>query len=241
MVHCKYSGFRSFGDPLNLIYFCSMHQTIDTIVWDWNGTLLDDTDICLEGINQLLKRRALPVLELSRYRQIFTFPVRSYYEAAGFDFSREAFEIPAGEFIAEYGQLLSRAELFPDVPQVLSHFRENNYRQFILSAMEQGSLEDAVRERGILPYFERVAGISDHLAYSKLLRGKDMFKENRIDAASTILVGDTLHDLEVAVGLNTGIALVGRGHQHHDRLQGKGHPVLENLLQLKKLLKGRDL
>ena len=36
---------------------------ITTIVWDWNGTLLNDVDLCLHTINRLLGKRELPLLD----------------------------------------------------------------------------------------------------------------------------------------------------------------------------------
>lgn len=202
------------------------------LIWDWNGTLLDDIGICLRGINQLLGRRSLQQLDLERYRRIFTFPVKDYYLAAGFDFSREAFEVPAEEFIEEYGQLLPQAGLFPDVVQVLRFFRERNTRQFILSAMEQRALEASVAERDIRPFFEGVYGIGDNLANSKLLRGKELLADHGVQPRTALMVGDTLHDLEVASSLGLGIMLVSRGHQHPGRLKGKGCKVFDDLTQL---------
>jgi phosphoglycolate phosphatase len=77
-------------------------QGINTIIWDWNGTLLDDVDMCIESINILLKRRNLDMLSRKRYRDIFTFPVRDYYETAGFNFSKEPWDKVAHEFIDLY-------------------------------------------------------------------------------------------------------------------------------------------
>jgi phosphoglycolate phosphatase len=212
----------------------------DTVIWDWNGTLLDDKQICLRGINRLLERRKLAPLDMDRYRKIFTFPVRSYYEAAGFDFSREEFEVPAEEFIDEYRLLLPEAGLFPDVLQVLAFFRQRGIRQYVLSAMEQQALVRSIDERGILANFQGIYGIGDNLAYSKLLRGRELLQENQIDPKHALMIGDTLHDLEVAGELGLNIVLVGRGHQHPDRLFRQGQTVLENLEQLKRWYNGPD-
>jgi phosphoglycolate phosphatase len=46
----------------------------------------------------LLKRRSLPLLDEQKYREIFTFPVRDYYLAAGFDFKQEPYEVPANGY-----------------------------------------------------------------------------------------------------------------------------------------------
>ena len=47
------------------------------IIWDWNGTLLDDRWLCVEGINQALVKRDLNLISENQYRKIFTFPVKS--------------------------------------------------------------------------------------------------------------------------------------------------------------------
>ena len=73
-----------------------------TIIWDWNGTLLDDAEVCREAINKMLKVRNLPELSLSTYRNVFTFPVIEYYKEVGFDFSKEDWEPVAMEFINLY-------------------------------------------------------------------------------------------------------------------------------------------
>ena len=62
------------------------------IIWDWNGTLLDDVELCINSMNLLLKERNLQALTIDRYREIFTFPVKEYYQKAGFNFKTENFE-----------------------------------------------------------------------------------------------------------------------------------------------------
>ena len=64
---------------------------VKTIIWDWNGTLLDDLDLSLESVNILLEERNLPALSVEKYKDIFCFPIVDYYVKAGFDFEKEAF------------------------------------------------------------------------------------------------------------------------------------------------------
>ncbi|MFA5815041.1 MAG: hypothetical protein WC865_05425 [Bacteroidales bacterium] len=72
------------------------------IIWDWNGTLLDDKWLCIESICTLLLDRNLPPIDEEKYARIFRFPVKEYYQEAGFDFIHEPFEVPAMEFIRIY-------------------------------------------------------------------------------------------------------------------------------------------
>ena len=75
-------------------------QKIQTIVWDWNGTLLDDVELCRHTINRLLVKRGLKRLDLEQYRRVFQFPIIEYYRKAGFDLEAEPFEVLAHEYMA---------------------------------------------------------------------------------------------------------------------------------------------
>ena len=63
------------------------------IIWDWNGTLLNDVELCASIMNNLLRNESLSEISLEKYREIFTFPVEEYYKLAGHNFERNSFEI----------------------------------------------------------------------------------------------------------------------------------------------------
>ena len=206
------------------------------IIWDWNGTMLNDLDVCILAVNRLLERRQLPLMTENRYKEIFTFPIRNYYEAAGFDFSAEPFEGPAEEFIIEYKALIQSAKLFPDVKEALKHYQRSGIRQYVLSAMEQQALQLALTDHEIMDYFDEVIGIADNYAVSKLERGMALVKRHQLAKEETVMVGDTLHDVEVATKMGLPVILIGRGHQHIERLQKSGKPILNDLSELKDYL-----
>ena len=59
------------------------------VLWDWNGTLLDDVALCVDALNRLLRIYHYPQqYSLAQYREIFGFPIEDYYIRAGFDFSK---------------------------------------------------------------------------------------------------------------------------------------------------------
>lgn len=201
----------------------------DTIIWDWNGTLLNDVDICIKVINELLVSRNHKPLHKNSYREIFTFPVKDYYASAGFDFSKEPFDRIAIEFIDKYHENLSSTALFPDVQEVLELFRKNGYRQYMLSAMEHKSLVRSVKEKGIFNYFEDISGIHDHFAKSKIDMSKDFIKKLALDKNRCCFIGDSIHDYEVAVELGISCLLVANGHQSYERLVHTGCQVVTGL------------
>ena len=73
------------------------------IIWDFNGTILDDVDAGIVSVNKLLSDRGLPTIESKEeYRKVFRFPIIEYYRALGFDFEREPYEVLAPLWVSEY-------------------------------------------------------------------------------------------------------------------------------------------
>ncbi len=203
-----------------------------TIIWDWNGTLLDDAEICLEAINKMLKRRNLPELSLERYRDVFKFPVIEYYKEIGFDFNQEEWEPVAMEFINLYISALPACGLTPFAVEKLETFKKKGYRQAIISAMQHEALLKSVSELGIHEYFDFIGGIGDHFAKSKIDNARNYFDSARLNPMKITLIGDTIHDSEVAAELKCNCILVATGHQSFQRLSNTGLHVINNLSEI---------
>lgn len=188
------------------------------ILWDWNGTLLDDVWLCVEVMNTMLAERNLPLLTQERYRAIFDFPVKDYYEKLGFDFNRESFEIVGMEFMNRYNLRQFETSLHEGVTDVLNTFREKGYRQFILSAREEKELKQEIVQQKLDSIFEKVYGLDDHYAHGKTDVGIKFLRETGINPSDVIFIGDTGHDAEVAGEIGVDCLLIPNGHHCLERL-----------------------
>jgi phosphoglycolate phosphatase len=205
-----------------------------SLIWDWNGTLLNDLNFCVSTINILLKKRDLTLLNPGSYKEVFSFPVKDYYKAVGFDFEKEDFSIPAREFIDLYDSGVKDCVLHNSAIEVLTHFKNLGERQFVLSAMKQNMLEQTLKQQNIFDFFEGVAGLNDHYAASKIERGEQLISAFNIEKSNTWIIGDTIHDFEVAESLGTGCILIADGHQSVERLQKTGEKVIGSLQEIMK-------
>jgi phosphoglycolate phosphatase len=205
---------------------------LKTIIWDWNGTLLDDAEMCLASINKMLEMRLLPTISLKKYRDVFTFPVIEYYTELGFDFKREVWETVAIEFIDLYMNELQNCKLTSFATEALESFKQKGYRQAIISAMHHDSLLKSVSDLGIFHYFEHIGGISDHYAVSKIDSAVNYLRSSGVNPENLTIIGDTIHDSEVAAKLGCKCILVANGHQSHERLKNTGLPVVQNLSEV---------
>jgi len=203
-----------------------------SIIWDWNGTLLNDTGLAVQVMNQMLERRGLPKLSVEDYKSVFTFPVKDYYQKIGFDFQTEPFEIPAMEFIELYNSQLKDCSLHFETIKVLNHFQSVGVKQYILSAMEQNVLNDCLKHYQIENFFEHVSGLDNFYAASKMLNGYRLMAELNLDPSDLVLIGDTVHDFEVATELGCPCILIANGHQSKAVLRATGVLVLDSMQQL---------
>ena len=77
------------------------------VLWDFNGTVLDDVSTGIKAINALLSRRKMKTLDtLEEYHAHFGFPIIEYYGRLGFDFEKEPYSRIAVEWVEEYNRFV---------------------------------------------------------------------------------------------------------------------------------------
>ena len=197
------------------------------IIWDWNGTLLDDIDLCLQVINNLLENRSLPIITRGFYLDVFGFPVEDYYQKLGFNFDREPFESVSTEFITAYENGRTKCRLMPGARATLETLISNGFSQSIISASKQTYLKQAVFEYDIQSHFNSINGLDNHHAAGKSGIAKQyLMSQNH---TSLLLIGDTLHDAEIASILAIDCWLIPNGHQSRHRLNSAKVPLLDSV------------
>lgn len=202
------------------------------IVWDWNGTLFDDIDICMVALNGLLEEYHLPLVDKEAYRKVFRFPVIDYYQDVGFDFSKTPFDVLAKQYMDVYFPGSLSCELFADVRETLRYFQELGLKQFIISASRIDHLHLQLDQYDILPYFTDILGLDNIRAGSKIDIAKQWINDNQIDPSEVLFIGDSVHDSEVAKACGCDCTLISRGHQNKEKLEKTGCDVKDSISQL---------
>jgi len=192
--------------------------TTKHIIWDWNGTILDDVEACVASINRMLAVRQLQTISIDQYRDIFDFPVKNYYRNLGFDLQTEDWDAMANEFHRHYAELSPDASLRNGIHRTLASFAELDIPMSILSACEINILERMLREHNIRNFFQFVFGLDNLYAESKLDRGIKLMQKLNIPPQEILMIGDTNHDYEVAQELGIRCILLSGGHQSAQRL-----------------------
>lgn len=196
------------------------------IIWDWNGTILNDVDHAVDTMNGLLSESNLNLIDKEKYKTLFEFPVKKYYDKLGFDYNLRSFENLCHDFVDRFMAGFSSCDPFGHIKDVLQQTKKVGKIQSVLSATDQENLENMVEHFDFNKLFDFVYGIDNKLAGSKTYRGKQLIDEANISLADTVLIGDTLHDLEVGEELGIDVILVPHGHQCEQILKSKHQNVV---------------
>ncbi len=205
------------------------------VIWDWNGTLLDDTWLCIEAINAILQPRGMRLVTEEAYRRLFDFPAILYYQRLGFDLEKEAFEDLSGEFMGHYERRRLECRLQPGARETLAAFRRAGISQSVLSAYRQDRLGELVGHFGLGDFFIKINGLDDIYAGGKTELGLRWMEELPYRAEEVLLIGDTVHDYEVARAMGAGCLLVANGYHPRGKLTGLGALVRDSLRGLERL------
>lgn len=207
------------------------------VIWDFNGTIMDDVEIGIESVNVLLRKRGLATLSnKSEYQKVFGFPIYEYYKRLGFDFEKESYEDVAVEWVKEYTDREAGANTVKGVCEMLSFFKSRGVKQVIISACEKNMLLRNAKNLRVAEYFDEILGIDDIYASSKLdiaLEWKKTHEDEKL-----LFIGDTDHDYSVAKAIGADCVLVAEGHQAYQSLKSfaEGAFVLERMVDIKKIV-----
>lgn len=205
------------------------------ILWDFNGTLLNDVSVGIESANILLKRHGLRQMKsVEEYHSVFGFPIIEYYRRLGFDFSKTPYNELAVEWVEIYDSLADKAFLYNDAFQLLTLIQRSSTKQLILSATELKMLTRQLKSLGIYGFFDEILGTGNIYAYSK----KEIAVKWAIDNSpeNPLIIGDTTHDYEVAIAAGFDCILVANGHESKECLLKTQATVVDSLKDVFNLL-----
>ena len=207
------------------------------IIWDWNGTILNDTPVAFEATNILLKRYGYPTITLEYYRDNIDTPIVNFYSKI-FDLNKHDMQMLDDEWGVLYNQLSYKIGLHAGVEEMLSAFADNNLNQIILSAFKTNEITKYARKFSIEHYFDNILGTQNIVMESKTVRGRRYMQEHRFVSEHTVYIGDTVHDYHTARDLCVDCILFSGGQQSPRLLQQCGVPVYDNFVDIENQLAG---
>jgi phosphoglycolate phosphatase len=185
------------------------------IIFDWNGTLINDAQIFVNILNVLLDKRKLNKIDLVMYRDLFCFP-------------RDAFTQLKKEFVGEYDKRKYCASLFPNTINMLQRLSDNNFNLSILSASYQKTLDDLTKHYSIDRFFQHIIGVNNYIANGKAQKGIKLINTLALKKQDLVLIGDTNLDYSVSKVLGIDCILISHGHQSTKQLEACNNTIIQS-------------
>ena len=207
---------------------------ITTILWDFNGTVMDDMGASAGAVNAMLQKRNLPLISEEWYTKHLIMPLEAFYESVGFDMQKERIEEVSAEFQQECKKF--PRPVFPEVREALAQFQNAGYRQLLFSSLYHDLLIAQAQERGVADYFEGIVGRQDRSLGGKEAAVQAYLEQHRIEPKQVLIVGDLTTDADMARYVGSPCALICKGHQHREILEKTDAYVLDSAAEIAALL-----
>lgn len=200
------------------------------VIWDWNGTLLDDIGASLASVNDMLAKRGEPPMDKNRYKECMGTPIIRFYEQV-FDLSKEDYASILAEYNAGYMYHLADCTLTDGAAEAIEKFAAAGVHQAIVSSSNSAQLCENAKKYGVFDKFEAVLGAADFKADSKIERAR-LYLAESAEKGAVLVVGDLEHDAEMAAEIGADCVLLTSGHEHPERLKRSGAVIFDKIEEL---------
>ena len=210
---------------------------IKLVAFDWNGTLLSDTQTVVDSSNHFIKALGAKPITLKFYREYFTVPVIDFYEIAGLNRqevlrnSRLNSEIFHKFYELKVKRLRSRA----GARKVLTWLNQNQIQAVIISNHIVERINEQLDRLRLLPYISKtIANNQLDEALKSKNKGKKLktfISSKKIKSHEVLVVGDSTEEIEIAKEFGSTSVAITHGHYSTTRLKATKPDYLINNLR----------
>jgi len=199
------------------------YKVIESIIWDWNGTILNDVDNNINAVNMILQKRNLRVISKEEYRRKIKIPIKQFYNDIGLETNDpETYNLIANDYWEYYNMgYKNNAKINNGIEDILNKLKGDGISNYLLSATQHEELIKQVKDKGMETYFKDIIGNNNYEVKNKLEKAKELIKNDDIKVNNTILIGDMINDYELAEELGIKCILYSNGHQEIKMEKGK--------------------
>ncbi|MFF9143993.1 HAD family hydrolase [Streptomyces sp. NPDC014861] len=200
------------------------------LVWDWNGTLLDDIGAVIGATNAAFAELGLEPLTLERYRELYTVPVPRFYERLMGRLPTDAeWTLMDGTFHRHYWERAEGCVLTAGAAELLAARQTAGATQSLLSLAPHADLLPLVRRHGIAERFVRVDGRTDRSTEGKSANMVRHLEALAVPAERIVVIGDAADDALAAAHVGARAVLFTGGSHSRASLERVGVPVVDSL------------
>ncbi|UCV16834.1 HAD family hydrolase [Quatrionicoccus australiensis] len=203
------------------------------IVFDWDGTLLDSAGAIVNAIKASSRDLGLPEPSDERARHVIGLGLTDALRHAVPELQPERYQEMVERYRFHYLSADNQLVLFPGVPEMLARLQAAGHILTVATGKSRLGLERALDHSGLRPLFQasRCADECHSKPHPQML--EELTAEFGMANASTVMIGDTSHDLLMAsnAGVDS-LAVTYGAHPHEHLLEHKPRACLHSVREL---------
>ncbi len=190
-----------------------MSKRYDLIVFDWDGTVMDSTAVIAASIQAACRDLELPVPDDETARHVIGLGLIQALRHAVPDAPEEMYEPLALRYRHHFLGQHDEIPLFDEARETIAELHRAGYQLAVATGKNRNGLDRALEHTGMGGYFHatRTADRTFSKPHPAMLL--EIMDELNVPPERTLMVGDTTHDLQMAI--NAGVDAVGVTHGAH--------------------------
>jgi phosphoglycolate phosphatase-like HAD superfamily hydrolase len=216
---------------------------IKLAVFDWNGTLLADTQAVVEGANKEFAVVNIPPITITQFREHYKVPLTDYYQKLGItsEMHRANSAEMAKAFHSYYEPRVARARTRAGTKDTLAQLKKDKISCVILSNHTMEGVYLQLERLKLTKYFDAV--LANEVIGGAHFKGKkdrlvEYLKTHNVNAGHTVIVGDTEEEVNIGRELGLHTSAITGGHSSTARLKAvKPEFLIHNIKELLRIIK----
>jgi len=201
-----------------------MAKRYDLIVFDWDGTVMDSTAVIARSIQSASSDLALPVPTDEVARHVIGLGLEQALRYAVPDCEAHQYADLVARYRHHFFSQENEMPLFPGAEELMSQLRDDGYFLAVATGKNRNGLDRALKNSNMAKYFHTTRTADQTVSKPDPTMLNEILEELEVSAPRALMVGDTTHDLQMAI--NAGMASLAMTHG--------AHPA-DQLLELKPL------
>lgn len=192
-----------------------MTKKFDLIVFDWDGTLMDSTNVIVSSIQGAARDMGLlePLAEDARH--VIGLGLSEALEYLFPDLSPQQFGSMMDRYQHHYFTYGKSLPLFEGVTEIIETLHVDGFLLAVATGKGRAELNSALESSELGVYFHASRCADETFSKPHPAMLLELMEQFGVEAGRTLMIGDTTHDLQMAI--NAKVAGLGVAYGAHSR------------------------
>lgn len=210
-----------------------MSRRLELIVFDWDGTLADSAGLIAGCIQRGCADLGLPVPSEERARYVIGLGLHDALDYLVPGLTPQRQRDLADRYRLHYLAGDAAIPLFAGAREALATLRESGYRLAVATGKSRRGLDRSIDQLGLAGHFDATRCADETAPKPDPLMLRELLEELEVSEQGALMVGDTVHDLDMAAAAGVPALAVSYGaHPRESLLQRPALGCLDRFDQL---------